>query len=221
MDKDHRLDAPDNEALRTIEQLEDRSGLTTIYPHAHQEWEGVDIMSRDDREKKLSDDKLRISLSLRKWFVVIGILIPLPMIIMGLVASTSAEYFDLEKLGLLILPLLIVTGGLLYASYKGFLYAYSLFYTHGTWGLPFVVALLGLLGLSLHASFLLTEPLHTGNTAIDALIISGALLIASIIYSGLLVLIWTSPRLGSGTKMAFVGVMILATLLGTALFYFG
>lgn len=221
MDKDHRLDAPDEESLRAIEQLDDHSGLTTIYPHAHQEWEGVDIMSRDDREKKLSDEKLRISLSLRKWFVVIGLFIPLPIFVMVVIASVSAQYFNFQQLGLLMLPLLILAGALIYASYRAFRYAYSLFYKHGTWGVPFVTAQLGLLGMSLHATFLLTEPLHTGNTAVDSLIIAGTLMVASIVYSGILVLIWTSPRLASKTKMALVGVMILATLIGTALFYFG
>ena len=83
MDKDHRLDAPDNESLSGIEQISDHSDLTTIYPHAHLDWEKDELISRDEREKRRDDERLRVSLSLRKWFLPIGLLIPLPFLFMS------------------------------------------------------------------------------------------------------------------------------------------
>jgi len=219
MDRKHHIDAPSNESLRTIEQIDDRSGLTTIYPRAKKEWEGSEILSREEREKKLNDEKLRLSMSLRKWFLTIGVLIPLPLVVIAIVVAVSAEHFDLPKLGFLLLPLMIITGAIIYASYRAFRYAYSLFYKHGSWGLTFLIALFGLLGLSLHAIFLFTAPIHNGSLTNDSLIVSGGVLLASIMYSGLLVLIWTSPRLSSKTKIILVGVMMVAVLAGTSLFY--
>ena len=219
MDRDHRLDAPDNEALSAISQLEDHSELTTIYRRAHTDWEGVDIMSRDDREKKLKEEQLRISLSLRKWFVPIGLLIPLPIIVMSLFVTFAGKYFDIETLGFMTLPLLIGIGFTLFLSYKGFRYAYKIFYTHGTKALPFILSLIALLGLSLNALFLLTEPLHTGDHTIDAFIVAVAVLLASVLYSLVMVFVWSSPRLTSGVKIACVGIMALIISIVTAVLY--
>lgn len=219
MDKDHRLDAPDNDALSTIKQLDDHSELTTLYPHAHNEWEGVEIMSRYERDKKHDDEQLRISLSLRKWFIPIAVLIPMPFIVSGIIVTLSANYLNMGSLGFLMLPLLIITGGVLYASYRCFKYGYKIFYKHGVKAWPFIVALLGLLLVSLHSLFLLTEPLHTGEEAIDVLIINGAILLASILYSLILVYIWSSPRLSARMKIVTVGILATIVLAATALFY--
>ncbi len=219
MDRDHRLDAPDNEALSAISQLDDHSELTTIYRRAHSEWEGVDIMSRDARESKLKAEKLRISLSLRKWFVPIGLLIPLPFIIMSLFVTFAGKYFDVATLGFMTLPLLIGIGFVLFLSYKGFRYGYRIFYTHGTKGLPFILCLVALLGLSLNPLFLLTEPLHTGDHTIDGFIVAAGVLILSVIYSAIMTFVWSSPRLSSGLKIACVGIMALVIAIGTAILY--
>ena len=219
MDKDHRLDAPDNESLRGIEQINDHSELTTIYPHAHLEWEKDELISRNEREKRRDDERLRVSLSLRKWFLAIGILIPLPILFMGFLVSVAPETFNLDKLKFMALPVLIVTGFLIFLTYRGFKYGYKIFYTHGTKPVPFILALFGLLALSTNAVFLLTEPLHTGHYAVDSLIIDGGLLVASILYSLALVFIWSSPRLTSGAKLAYVGIMALVILMGTASLY--
>ncbi|OJU87829.1 hypothetical protein BGO17_02495 [Candidatus Saccharibacteria bacterium 49-20] len=219
MDKDHRLDAPDNESLSTIEQISDHSELTTIYPHAHLGWEKDELISHDEREKRRNDERLRISLSLRKWFLVIGILIPLPILFMGFLVSIAPEIFDMKKLQFMALPVLIATGFFIFLTYKGFKYAFKIFYKHGTKPVPFILALLGLLALSTNAVFLLTEPLHTGHYAIDSVIVDGGLLVASILYSLALVFIWSSPRLTSGAKLAYVGIIALLILMGTASLY--
>jgi len=219
MDRDHRLDAPDNDTLRNIEQLGDRSELTTIYPHAHKEWEGAELISRDEREKRREEEKLRISLSLRKWFVPIGIFIPLPFVLVTLLSTLTANYINIDKLGFLMLPLLIVMGALIYVSYRTFKFGYKIFYTHGVRAWPFIFILLILLGMSLHGIFLLTEPLHTGEEAIDMLVVAGTVFAFSILYSLILVYIWSSPKLPSGLKVACAGVLALLILIGTSLFY--
>ena len=219
MDKDHRLDAPDNESLSGIEQISDHSDLTTIYPHAHLDWEKDELISRDEREKRRDDERLRVSLSLRKWFLPIGLFIPLPFLFMSFLVIFAAEFFDIQKLKFMTLPILIVSGFFIFLSYKGFKYGFKIFYKHGTRAVPFIITLLALLALSTNAVFLLTEPLHTGHYAVDSLIITGSLLVASVLYSLMLVFIWSSPRITSGVKLAYVGILALAILLGTASLY--
>lgn len=220
MDRKQGISAPSEESLRSIEHISDRSELTTIYPRAKKEWEDTEIVSRDEREKRRTDEQLRISLSLRKWFLVIGLLTPLPFVIMGVLVAVATEYFDLGTIGFMALPIMIITGGIIFASYRAFRYAYSLFYKHGTWGVMFLTALFGLLGLSLNAIFLLTEPLHVGNPALDSLIIGGGVLVISVLYTSILVVIWTSPRINAKAKLALVGGFMVAILTITTLLHF-
>lgn len=217
MDKDHRMDAPDNESLRTIEQLSDHSDLSTIYPHAHNEWEHSDLLSREAREKQREDEKLRISLSLRKQFLPIGFLIPLPFVYISLLTTLTANYISIEQLSFLLLPVLIVMGFTIFLTYRGFKHGYRIFYSHGIKAGPFIFSLILLLLLSINAVFLLTEPLHTGVQGIDMLIVGASVLTLSIIYSFILVYIWSSPRLTSGKKLALVGLLALLVVVGTAL----
>lgn len=220
MDKDHRLDAPDNDSLRTIEQLNDHSELTTIYPHAHSEWEGAGgIVGREERERQHSEERLRISLSLRKWFLPIGLLLPLPFIVIAMLATLAANYFNIKSLGYMLLPALIFAGFLLYLAYRGYKYGLRIFYKHGVNALPFVLVHFGLLFFSINIIFLATEPLHTGEQAIDMLIIGAATLLASIVYSLLLVLIWSSPRLSATLKIACIGIMYLAIFISLAILH--
>ena len=219
MDKDHRLDAPDNDSLRTIEQISDRSELTTIYPHAHKEWEGTDLISHDEREKQRQDERLRISLSLRKWFVPIGFFIPLPFVYVSLLVTLTANYISIDNLKLLMLPVLIIMGFTIFLAYRGFKYGYKIFYSHGVKGGPFIFSLLSLLAISLNGTFLATEPLHTGVPGIDMLIVAATIFALSIFYSFILVFVWSSPRLTSGVKIACVGILALLALVGTALLY--
>lgn len=219
MDHDHRLDAPDEEALRSIEQLDDHSELTTIYRRAKHEWDGVEIVSREEREKQQREERLRISLSLRKWFLPIGLFIPLPIIVITLLLTLTSQYFSIQSLGILLLPILIGVGALVYATYRGFKYAYKIFYAHGVRAWPFIFIQIALLGMSLNGLFLLTEPLHTGEEWIDMLTVAGAVLITSIVYSLVLVLAWSSPRLGSAAKVGVAGLLALVALCGTAALY--
>jgi len=216
MDRDHHLDAPDNESLRTIAQLDDHSELSTIYPHPHSEWDG-ELISRDEREKKREDERLRISLSLRKWFLAIGLLIPLPFVFVAILITVTAHYTNIKDLGYLLLPLLVGIGFAVFGTYRGFKYGYKIFYTHGIKAGPFITFLLGLLLLSLNALFLLTQPLHTGELGIDTLIISASVFVASVLYSLLLVFIWSSPRLSSARKIALAGMLALIPIIATVL----
>ena len=160
MDKDHRLAAPDNDALKNIEQLGDHSGLTTIYPHAHKEWEGVEISTRDQRETERTKEQLRMMLSIRRWFIPIGLLIPLPFVLAVLLISISAEYLKVQNLWLMMVPVVAIVGLWLYLSYRAFRAVYDIFYAHSIKATPFFIVLASLLVLSISPR---VNTIHTFN----------------------------------------------------------
>lgn len=219
MDRDHRLDAPDNEALRGIEQLGDHSELSTIYPHGHSAWEGTDIMSAKDREDKRTQEQVRVSLAIRKQFALIGLLTPLPAILVIMLIVLAATFIDLKNIINLIVPVFLSVGIVTLISIWSTRYLYGIFYSHAVKATPFLAVLIGLITLSVDALFLVTQPLHSGWLPHDALIISAAVLIVSVVLSGILVLIWASPKLRSGAKLGCIGLTVIGIFFSTAALY--
>ncbi len=214
MDKDHRLAAPDNESLRTIEQLGDRSELTTIYPHAHTEFEG-DLLSSEARQEKRDKEQERINLTVRKWFLIIGLLVPVPFILGSLLFTVGVTFLKLENLAVLLLPVVAAAAIWVYVSYRAAKRVYDIFYEHSIKATPFIVTLLSLLVLSLPAVYVAIVPLYTSSIVLNALISSAIVLLLSVILSGLLILIWTSSRISPALKFGCVGIIALVILIAT------
>lgn len=216
MDRDHHLDAPNNDSLSDIEQLTDHSGLTTIYPHQHLEWEGEELMSKQDRENKQDKEKLMITLTIRKWFLAIGLIVPLPIITIVWLLFFSAAHFNLKETGVLLIPMLFAVGLFGVASYFAYKYVWKIFYNHAVKAGPFLWTLLGLLAMSFPALMYGTEAFHTGDYAIDTLIIGAAAVVESIILAGVLLLIWSSHALSSRGKVWCMGAVFVGIFLVTA-----
>lgn len=214
MDKDHRLAAPDNDALKNIEQLGDHSGLTTIYPHAHKEWEGVEISTRDQRETERTKEQLRMMLSIRRWFLPIGLLIPLPFVLAVLLISIGAEYLKVQNLWLMIVPVVAIVGLWLYLSYRAFRAVYDIFYAHSIKATPFFIVLASLLVLSINLVHGLTQYTHSTSVIITTGIVSLGIMAVSTLLSGLLLFIWTSQKLPGSVKLAII--IALAIGIGAA-----
>ena len=213
MDRDHRLDAPDNEELSAIQQLGNRSELTTLYPHAHKEWEGSDLMSSDERDKKRDEEQLHISMTIRKWFPIIGLLVPTPAILIAFIAITASRYLHPADMGILLLPVVAIVALVLWLSFRCIQQVYVIFYNHAIKATPFLTVLVGYLLLSLYSLFIVTQPLHTGDYLIDAAIISATVWFVSIIYSAILVFIWSSQGLGAKAKLRIIfaiGIVLFA-----------
>ena len=212
MDKDHRLDAPNDESLRTIEQLNDHSELSTLYFNAHKEWEGKEIISEQERYARADKEQLAATLSIRKWFVIIGFLLPLPFILFVILLATLTSYITADNARSALLAVIFTTGVWLGISFFALRYVFRLFYKYAVKAAPFAIVLLSLTGLCAQASYLLTRPLHSGVIVLDALFISMSTIIASIVLSGALLFIWTSPRLTGNTKVGTIGCIALALL---------
>ena len=220
MDRDHRLEAPDNEELSAIQQLDNHSELTTLYPRAHKEWEGADLMSSDERAKKHDEEQLHISMTIRKWFAIIGLLVPTPAILIAFMAITASRYLNPSDMGILLLPVIAIVALVCWLSFRCIQQVYIIFYNHAIKATPFLVVLIGYLLLSLFSLFIATQPLHTGDYLIDAIVISGAVWTASIVYSAVLVFIWSSQGLNAKAKLWIMsGIGIILFGIGAFLYF--
>jgi len=208
MDKDHRLEAPNDETLSKIEQIEDRSQLAAVYTHAHDEWEGSDILSKDDRNAKRDQEQVTINVTARKWFPVIGILTPMPFIVFAVLAAAISQ-FNIPLSGFILLPLAFAVALWGYISIKSLKAVYEIFYNHSIKATPFVVILVFLLGIALHPLMIFTDALHTEAILMNTLLISTAVLVTSILLSGILIMIWTTRRMSSHMKMLAIGALVL------------
>lgn len=217
MDKDHRLDAPDNDSLQSIEQLPDRSDLSTIYEHGRTELTKDGLVNRDEVIQKQDEERAKIRTSIRKSFLVIGLLIPLPFVMIANIVTIALTYAMDEDSRLLLIPVILAIVLSLYIAARAFKEVYEIFYDHAMKATPFVFTHLVLLGTSLYATLLGTQQFHNGNLIHDVLIISGAMTLLSVLYSGLLLLIWVASRLSSSAKMACVALLVLFNGLMTAL----
>lgn len=216
MDRSHRLDAPDNEALKNIEQVSDHSELSTIYPHAHNQWSGelVTETERDRRHQKTQDT---ISFGIRKEFAIIGVLIPLPVVFLALLVSAAFLMITEENAALFVIPgifIFLILAVSIFFIYKK---VFKIFYTNALQAGPFIIALLAMLTASASIIYTLTTPIHTENGLISTVVVSLFVLIWSIILCFGLLRIWTTPKLKGNTKAGIIGIMTLG-LIGWAVY---
>jgi len=211
MDRNHQLDAPDNDSLKDIEQIADRSSLSSLYFTAHKEWEGKDLLSENEREAKRSKEQLDITLAARKKFILIGLLIPTPIILLVIIISLAAAYLNADNFKSLLVAAIAAVGVWLVVSFISIRRTYALFYNHALSATPFIIIFMALLGLSTQAVYLFTRPFHTESSINNTLIVCAGVYLASIVISGALISIWVSPRLSSKAKIG--GIALLATII--------
>jgi hypothetical protein len=220
MDKDHRMDAPDNDALRTIEQVPDHSELTSLYPHAHDQWEGTELMSSEEREKKRDREQLNINLSIRRWFFIVGLLIPIPFLLAALMSAVGITYVTEKNLGFALVPIILALGLWFLFSRLAFKKVADVFYEHSIGATPYLVAHIGLLVLGIQATYVAASSFYRDSLIYNTLITSALVMVMSIFLSGVLLVIWTSPLLSSRLKFISVVVIALAIAGATAIVNF-
>ncbi len=210
MDRNHRLDAPNNDSLQDIEQVADRSGLSTLYFNAHKEWEGKELLTDEQREAKQTKEQLDILIAIRKQSPLVALLVPTPIVLFIIMLAAAAAYLTPENMRFTMpLALLAVaTWGII--SFFAVRKAYAIFYKHALQATPFILILVAMLGLSTQVSYLLTEPFHTDTLILNVMIVSAGTYLASIILSTFLLFVWTSPRIKGTAK---IGLLLLAVAL--------
>lgn len=212
MDKDHRLDAPNNESLETIEQFHDHSELSALYFTGHKEWEGKEIISDEERQARTVEEQRTVTLSIRPWFAVIGLLVPLPLILFVVLLAAAFTYINVDNARFALPVVILGVASWLIASYLALRRVYAIFYEHAISATPFVAVLIALAGLGAQASYLITQPIQGNSFFINSLIVGGATLASSVVLCGILLPIWTSQHLDSGRKMGLIAVIVVCTL---------
>jgi len=213
MDRKHRLEAPHNDSLQSIEQLRDRSELSTVYFRARSQWEG-DIVSEDERQRRRKDKEDHMSFGIRKQFWAVGILAPLPLVLLSLLLGVIFTLLGTLDVRMLVIPMMIgflVWGVISFSIIKKI---FALFYKNGLRAGPFLAILLTFLGLSIQIIYVSTIALHNHQLMSAVLVISALELVWSIVMSYALLLIWTTPAIGGGVKvgiLAFLGIALLVS----------
>lgn len=220
MDKDHHLDAPDNESLRTIEQVPDHSELSNIYPHAHDQWEGTELMSDEERKKKHNREQLNINLSIRRWFFMVGFLIPVPFVLAALISALGITFIRSENLGFLLLPIAVGLGLWIILSRLAFKKVADIFYGHSIATTPYFIVHMGLLLLSIQGIYVAATSFYTKSLIFNTVLTSSFVMLMSVFLSAVLLITWTSPLLGAKLKFASIGVIAVAIVGATAIVNF-
>lgn len=212
MDNKHKLDAPNNESLRSIEQVSDHSELSTLYRSAGKQWTG-EVVSHEERERRLQHEQDTRTFGIRKQFWTVGLLAPLPLVLLSLILGAAFTIVNENNVAYYVIPMLIVSGIWAALSFNIIRRIFELFYQHGLRAGPFLIVLLTFLGLSIQIIYVLTMPLHGQQLLSSVMMICAIELLWSIIITYALLLIWTTPTISGGVKVAIIGLIGLFLLM--------
>ena len=140
MNPKHQLDAPDNDSLRTIEQVQDRSSLSSIYPQAGKQWEG-DLVSTEERERRRQEKEDTMSFGIRKLSWKVGLLAPLPFVLLSIFLALSAFGIAKTNIDIMVIPMIIVFIAWVGISFTIFKRIFAIFYQHALRAGPFLLIL--------------------------------------------------------------------------------
>jgi len=209
MDRNHTLDAPNNEELSTIEQIEDHSDLSGIYRSAHTEYEG-EILSEEARKKVKGDELEAITSGIGRSALSIGILVAYPFIVGALVAAGLYEIAENTYPMVLVSVAILSIGFWMLTSYKAFSTIFKKFYKHALRAGPFLTVMLVSLILASQALYGIVTELFAGQSLVfNVALISLLLVLYSLIASFILLGIWGNSRLKSGLKALISGLIIV------------
>lgn len=216
MDRRHQLDAPDNEELKDIEQIADHSNLSSMYRKAKDQWDG-ELVSETERDQRLQKKYDTIAFGVRKRFMAIGFIIPLPLLLAWLIVSVILSMVTEENAPMFVIPMMFtfMLWGLL--SYFAYRKVYAIFYNNTLQAGPFVVTLLTLLIASIPLIYDLTASIHDEKLIITAGVVGVVMVLWSILLTLPLLRLWSTPTITANGKLVII-VALAFVLIGLALF---
>lgn len=215
MDGKHKLDAPNNESLKHIEQLGDHSELSTIYPRRGKQWDG-DIVSAEERNRRRQKSAETLSFGIRRQFWLVGLLTPLPLVILSLFLGVIFAIATEDNLPQLVIPSMLLFFVWMLLLYGIMRKTIEVFYRHSLRAIPYIVTLVIFLALSVQSIYLLSAPIHGGQLVSSVAIVGAIELAWSVIMSYGLIFLWTTPQLSGNAKMAIITIFA-AILLGVSI----
>jgi len=210
MDRDHRLAAPNNDALSGIEQISDRSELTSIYREPGEQFEG-ELLSAEARKKVKADELEAITSGLGKHALKIGIYIPLPFVT-GLFLITGLFLFSGINEILLVFLSFFALSAWLIISYRAYDAIYKTFYKHALRAGTYIVVMLASILMASQAIYwIITETFSSQSLLFSVSLISLLLVAYSLVANFILLGIWGNSRLGSGIKALVSGLILVVS----------
>lgn len=219
MDRSHKLDAPNNEELKTIEQIDDRSGLTTVYRKPGEQFEG-NIVTASERQRIKDDEIDAITSSISKSAPIIGLLIPYPFLsgLMGGVYLYSVAAG--MNPGVLYALLALLGGTWLITSYYAYARVFHIFYQHALLVGPFLfVTLLSVLAASQAFMNIIAQTIAGESLVFNIAAMSLLVILYSILVSYVVLKTWGNSRISSGFKIAVSIIVLVFSGLLTGLTY--
>jgi len=211
MDRNHTMEAPNNDELKDIEQISDRSDLTNIYREPGDQYEG-ELLSKEDRVKAKADELEAITSGLGKHAFKIGLFVPLPFITGLLIGSGLYSYASqLEEKDTMFFVFFSVfaIAAWMITSYMAYAAIFKIFYKHALRAGPFLVVMLVSIMMASQAIFwIVSESYATQSLVFNAALMSLLLLMYSLVANFILVGIWGNSRMQSGIK-AIVSLLII------------
>jgi len=213
MGSNNIIQAPNEDELKEIRQIEDRSAMSGIYFEPQKQFEGEIIMSPEERTKVQEEKAAAASKGIWKSFLKIGLYIPYPLVI-GASIAAALYSFARELNPLLFLGLAILSLGVWgLTSFFAYSSIFKVFYKHGLRAGPFLIVMLVSVLLASQAAYGLVAVMFVGAELpllFNTTLISIVLLIYSIIMSGILLAVWGNPKLKSLAK-AIASILVVVT----------
>ncbi len=213
MDRNHKLEAPHNESLKNIEQLDTRSELSGLYFQAKDQWSG-ELLSDDERQQRRDTSLDAITRNIKKRFVPIGLLGMLPFALLMALVALALTVSDIiatdRKATILIVPVMLAALIWFYAAYRLFRHYFAIFYEHALRGSMFLFFQLALTGAATHVLFVLFIAPLAFSGAVNLLIAAGIGVAISPVISFVLLHLWLSTRISGNAKLSVIFMLIVA-----------
>lgn len=217
MDSSHKLDAPNDDSLHTIDQVANHSDLSTLYPHAKDQWTG-DLVSKDVRSYRQQEHQDTLSFGIRQYFFTVGLLIPLPFISIIVALTAAFVYVKESNVSMFVIPGIFVFFILLGITIGSFRKLSNLFYMNALRALPYAVIMLGLLSIIVFMLYHATSSIHDYQLLPAVAIVSAATIIVSIILNFFFLRLWTTPVISGAMKILIMITLALA-LIGAGVYF--
>lgn len=214
MDRNHRLDAPNNDELSGIEQISDHSDLTGIYREPGKQFEG-ELLSAEEREKVKAEELEAITSGLGKHVLSIGLFVPYPFI-SGLLISvglyTASNMVNPVGAMALVFVAIFAISFWMITSYKAYDAVFKTFYKHALRAEPFLLVMLTSLIMASQAIYwIVSESFSTQSLVFNSALMSLLLIMYSLVASYILLGIWGNSKLQPGIKVLISGLVILVS----------
>lgn len=213
MDRSHKLDSPNNEELRIIEQIEDHSGASTAYRNPTIHFEG-DILPANEREKVKAEKIASASSNTWKSSPKIGFLIVYPLISAALLATILYVFVSEMNNAVYIVSAIVSAGFWMLTSYVAYSRVFKNLYKHGLRAGPLLLVVLISTFLGSQALFnVLSLTFAKESLLTNVSLISVATIFYSIITTYIVLFVWGNTHIQAVYKLlASVVILILSGL---------